>query len=171
MSTVKKPAIGEKKAFKLDIFSILSRLNKSELDLWNTLSEEEQKGFSAYVITRWMSGTKDAYQLTIIDEFVNNHLFNLGTKDGFKIDHTELFCKLLACCGLNDSRRFVWKPESKKSGKMSSMALDIVKEYYDFSEREAKQSLPLLSSEDVIQLAEELGYQVDEIKKLKKELG
>jgi ketosteroid isomerase-like protein len=51
------------------------------------------------------------------------------------------------------------------------MALDIVKEYYDFSEREAKQSLPLLSSEDVIQLAEELGYQVDEIKKLKKELG
>lgn len=160
----------EKKEFKLDIFALISRLNKSELGLWDTLSEEERKGFSTYIVTRWMSGTKDQLQIILLDEFVNSALFNLGTKQGFQLDHNELLCKLLACCGMDDNRRFTWVPESKK-GSNKPMTLDIVKEYYGFTTREAKSQIPLLSGEDVIELAEELGYQVDEIKLLKKEVG
>jgi hypothetical protein len=44
------------------------------------------------------------------------------------------------------------------------------KDYYGYSEREAESNLTLLSHDDVIELAEELGFQKEEMKKLKAEL-
>jgi len=156
-----KPVV--KKKFALDIFSILGKLNKGDLTIWDSLSEEERKGFSPLIISRWMSGTNDPLQIILLNEFVNKHIFKLDK------DHPELMCKLIACCGTG-SKRVVWIGDSKKK-KSSSMALDVVKEYYDYTTHEALSELPLLSNDDIIELAEELGYQVDEIKKLKKELG
>jgi hypothetical protein len=155
-----KPVV--KKKFALDIFSILGKLNKGDLTVWDSLSEEERKGFSPLIISRWMSGTNDPLQIILLNEFVNKQIFKLDK------DHPELMCKLIACCGTG-SKRVVWIGESKKK-KSSSMALDVVKEYYDYTTHEALSELPLLSNDDIIELAEELGYQVDEIKKLKKEL-
>jgi hypothetical protein len=155
-----KPVV--KKKFALDIFSILGKLNKGDLTVWDSLSEEERKGFSPLIISRWMSGTNDPLQIILLNEFVNKQIFKLDK------DHPELMCKLIACCGTG-SKRVVWIGESKKK-KSSSTALDVVKEYYDYTTHEALSELPLLSNDDIIELAEELGYQVDEIKKLKKEL-
>jgi len=161
MSKVAKP-----KKFALDIFAVLDQLNSGNLDLWDSLSEEEQKGFSPFIIARWMSGTSDPLQIMYLNEFVNPHIFNsvIGKR-------TEVMAMLLAICGTGNRRRFKWVAESKKGSKQSNMALDIVKEYYDYTSREAQSQLSLLSTEDIIQLAEELGYQPDELKKLKKELS
>lgn len=153
----------KKKSFALDIFSILGKLNKGDLTVWESLSEEERKGFSPLIISRWMSGTSDPLQIILLNEFVNKHIFKLDK------DHPELMCKLLACCGTG-SKRNVWIADSKKH-KSSSMALEIIKEYYDYTTHEALSELPLLSNDDIIELAESLGYQTDEIKKLKKELS
>ena len=160
------------KKFALDIFSVLARLNKGELSLWSSFTPEEQKGFAPYVITRWLSGTKSALQLIYVNEFVNANVFSFTPGNGFKLNHNELLCKLMAVCGDKVSKRFVWKPEPKKnSSGMSSLALQVIGDYFEYSQREAIATYHLLSREDVLELANELGYQDDELKKLKKELS
>jgi hypothetical protein len=160
-------SVKEKKApsYKLDIFSVLSKLNSGDLHIWEKLSEEERKGFSAYIITRWMSGTSDEYQIMCLNELVNPHVFSAVGKN------PEIMAKLLACCGTKSSKRFSWIGESKRSGKESSMALDVVKEYFDYTSREAKSQLSLLENCDIIEMAEELGWQTEDLKKLKKDLS
>lgn len=154
----------EKKKFAIDIFSILDKLNQGDLHLWEKLSDEERKGFSAYIITRWMSGTSDPMQIIFVNELVNSQLFQLGP------NHTELVCKLLACCGNRKRQRFSWIADSKGGKKGSSLALEVIKEFYDYSTREAKEVVGLLSNDDIYELADDLGWQPDELKKLKKEL-
>jgi hypothetical protein len=150
------------KSFKLDIFKVIEKLNKGDLHIWETLSEEEQKGFGAYIITRWMSGTTDMMQIMLINELVNPIIFNLGK-------HPELLCKMLACCGTKSYRKFNWVADSK-TNKVSSGAISVLKETYNYSTREAQQMVHLLSKDDIIELAENLGMQKEEITKLKKEL-
>lgn len=149
--------------FKLDIFSILRKLNSGDLHTWEKLSEDEKKGFSPYVITQWMWGNTHSTQAYLINALVNPYLFS------FQKNHTELLAKLLAVCGTGGNRQFKWVPFTKK-GKEQKIAMKVVMEYWDFSESEAKGNLSLLSAEDVIQCAEELGYEKDELAKLKKEL-
>lgn len=158
-STVKPP-----KKFALDIFSILSKLNAKDLTVWDNLSDEERKGFSPYIIARWMSGTNDPMQIILLNELVNPNIFS---KTG---QRTDIMCKLLAICGTGQSKRFKWIPESKKA-KKKDVSLEIVKEYYDITTAEALHYITTLDNSDVLEMAEELGYQQDELKKLKKDLG
>lgn len=157
---MKKP-----KTYALDIFRVLKELNSENLNFWDQLSEEERKGFAPYTAIRWMSGTKDAKAIILLNEFVNPYVF------AFNSTHQELLMKLLASCGSgNPNTRTQWIPEGKK-GSNKPLSLKIICEYYEYSMREAKQSLSLLSNEDVVELAEELGWQKDEIKNLKLELS
>ena len=153
------------KNFKLDIFSVLNSLNKGDKDVWTKLSEEEKKGFSAFIIARWMSGTSDPLTILLLNEFVNPYIFSLDK-------HPELLAKLLACCGNGqNNRRFSWVKDSSSKKKVGSMTLNVIKEYHCYSSREARECLSLFSKEDLLEMAESLGWQNDEIKKLKKELG
>ena len=150
------------KAFKLDIFSVLTKLNSGDLHVYNGLTPEERKGFSAYVITRWLSGTNNSHQLILINELVNSVLFKLG-------NHPELLAKLMACCGTKSYQRFNWIAEAKKGSKSQPLSLSVIEEYFEYTTREAKYQLPLISKQDIVEMAEELGWQADELKKLKKE--
>lgn len=156
----------EKKApsYKLDIFSVLDKLNQRDLHVWGKLSEEERKGFSGFIIARWMSGSSDPVQIVYVNELVNSLVFQIGP------NHTELICKLLACCGNEKRQRFQWIADSKSVKKGSRLALEVVKEFYDYSTREAKLTISLLNVEDIYEMAEDLGWQNEELKKLKKEL-
>jgi hypothetical protein len=158
----KSPVVKKKKSFALDIFKILGDLNEGNLNVWQQLTPEEQKSFSPYVIARWMSGTNDAKQLFLVNELVNIPLFSLAK------EHMELLAKLLACCGTKKKgKRFFWVAAPKKD---NSSGLEVVKEYFGYSSREAREQYHLLSQDDIIEMAEELGYQQDELKKLKKDL-
>lgn len=152
--------------FKLDIFSILGKLNSGDLNVWDSLSEEERKGFSPYIITRWMSGTNDPSQIMLLNELVNINLFGPLNKK------PEIMCKLLACCGTGQpNKRFFWIAESKKQKTTGSTILEVVKEYFDCTTKEAKYHMTFLEDDDIIDMATNLGYQADEIKSLKKELS
>jgi hypothetical protein len=152
------------KSFKLDIFSILNKLNSGNKQIWENLSDEEKKGFSAFIITRWMSGTSDALTILLLNEFVNPYIFTLDK-------HPELLAKLLACCGNGQSnRRFNWIKDSIKE-KTHSLSISLIKEYFSYSTKEAKDCIKLLSKDDLLEMAESLGWQNDDIKKLKKELA
>ena len=145
--------------FKLDIFELLSRIDKRNSgDIYSSLSEDEKKGFAPLVVMRWMSGTNSIDQILNLNENVNPYVFKLGK-------HPHLLMQLLQTASDKKSKRYTWLPMAKKSSEESK--LKIVAEYYNMSLREAK-LLPKIPDEDIISMAESLGYQKDEITKLKK---
>jgi hypothetical protein len=149
------------KTFKLDIFKILGQINSRDLHVYEKLSDEEKKGFTPYIISQWLYGTNNLRQVMFLNELVNPFIWSLGK-------HPELLVKLMACCGTGSYNKFSWIPFSKKE-KQKTQSILIIMQYYDFTEREAKSNLHLLTKDDIIEMAEELGLQNDEISKLKKE--
>lgn len=158
----KKPKVEKAKAHKLDLFGkVLPELDKNNLHLWETLDEEEQKGFSAFMVSRWMTCTSNVVQRIYVNELVNGLIYNVGVK------HPELMMKLLACCGSGRKQFYKWIPQNTEKSK--PLSVKAIGEYYEWSAREAKLHLSFLSEEDVIELAEELGWDADQIKSIKKE--
>jgi hypothetical protein len=148
-------------AYKLDIFDLLGKLNSSKSgDIYSKLSDDEKKGFAPLVVMRWMSGTSDERQIMLLNEFVNPYVFSLGK-------HPHLLMQLLQVASSKTSKRYQWL--GIKSKKKNVEALRAVQEYYGMSAREVKTLNPFPTEAEVLQMAEELGWQKDEITKLKKE--
>lgn len=147
--------------FKLDIFDLLGKLNDPKAgDIYSKLNDEEKKGFAPLVVMRWASGTSDARQIMLLNEFVNPNVFTLGK-------HPHLLMMLLQVANSKTNKRYSWL--GIKSKKKNSEALRVVQEFYDMSEREAKLLNPLPTNEELVEMAERLGWDKDEIAKLKKE--
>lgn len=147
--------------FKLDIFELLTKLNNPKSgDIYEKLSDEERKGFAPLVVMRWMSGTSDERQIMLLNEFVNTKVFPLAK-------HPRLLMRLLHVASSKTNKRYSWL--GIKSKKKNVEALKVVQEYFDMSEREVKELNPFPPKEEVLQMAEALGYQKDELAKLKKE--
>ena len=51
------------------------------------------------------------------------------------------------------------------------LKLDVIKRFYNYSTREAEMIHHLISTDEIFDMAEHVGYQPDEMKLLKKELG
>ena len=147
----------------LDIFYLLGELDKKNYDLWNKLTEEQQKEFAPLVVMRWMAGTTDIHQLTLLNDLVNIAIFNLP-------EHKEFLLKLLTVCSSGKPKRYSWinYKISKKSKKKISIKL--VADHYNLSISEAEDSIDLFSEDELLELAEINGFQREDIKNLKKEL-
>ncbi len=150
------------KEFVLDIFQLLDKLSRNDLHIWETLTEEQQKAFSPLVTMRWMSGTSAPDQIICLNEFVNPYIFNLPQ------EHKELLLKLLATCGPGKPRRYAW--QGAKGGKRSRpLSVKVIADSYQMTTRLAELELHRFEQADLIELAETLGWQKDEIALLKKE--
>lgn len=148
-------------AFKLDIFDLLSTLNNPKAgDIYSKLSDDEKKGFAPLVVMRWMSGTSDERQIMMLNEFANPSIFTLGK-------HPHLLMRVLQACSSKTPKRYQWL--GVKGKKKNPETLAVVQEYYGISAREVRLMNPLPPEAEVIQMAEELGWQKDEMTKLKKE--
>lgn len=77
--------------------------------------------------------------------------------------------KLMACCTDKRKTNYSWLGQ-KKSGGSKKLSIQVLREYYNYSSREAAQYLPLLKKEDFVEMAEKLGWDKTEITKLRKEL-
>jgi len=150
------------KEFALDIFHLLGQIDKKDTLFYSKLTDEQRKAYSPLVSMRWMSGTSDERQIIYLNELVNRFVFNMG-------DHKELLFKLQCAASSGTPRRYNWMA-AKTSGGKKNKGLDIVMQYYDYGVREGKAAMALLGSEDILLMAEELGYQKEELAKLKKEL-
>lgn len=149
-------------AYKLDIFDTLSKIdNKKTGNLYAKLSEDERKGFAPLIVMRWMSGTSDERQIMLLNEFVNPYVFPL-------VKHPELLMQLLQVSSSKMSRRYSWL--GVKSKKKKAEAWRVVAEYFDLSDRGVALIKPFPSDEEILSMADDLGLQKDEIKKLEKEL-
>lgn len=148
--------------YKLDIFELLNKLNSAKSgDIYAQLSEDERKGFAPLVVMRWMSGTSDERQIMLLNEFVNPAVFSLGK-------HPHLLMQLLQVASSKTPKRYNWL--SVKSKKKNVEAMKVVAEFFDMSSREVRLLDPFPSDEEVLGMADALGWQKDDIKKLEKEL-
>lgn len=147
---------------KVDIFKLLDRLSLGEKDVFSSFTPEEQKTIAPLVIMRWLSCTSSPGQILKLNYFVNHLVFVFAK-------HPDLLMKLMACCTDKRSTRYTWLGV-KKSGGSKKLSVQVIQAYYNYSSREAVQYLPLLTKEDILGMAEQLGWDKPEIVKLKKEL-
>ena len=156
--------MASEKTYKLDLFGLLSKLDKKQFHIWNNYNESERKEISPLIVMRWLSGTSDKRQIVFLNEIVNKVVFNIG-------DHKELLLKLLAVANSGVPRRYYWMAQkssaSEKRGAKRSVAA--LEQYYQCSPKEAKEYLKILEKEDVIEICEALGMQKDEIQLVKRE--
>ena len=151
---------------KLSIKEEMRVIDQRDRTWWNSLSEEEQKKVSIFVLMRYTSAVQtrssdiEYHYLWLTNEFVNIH-YNI-------IRHEpELQHKLLQCVGLGTSQFHPWIPPSKqkkgKSGKLMKWLQELHPTYND-------DELELLVSTNDVQnfkdLAEEMGMDKKEIKEL-----
>jgi hypothetical protein len=142
-----------------DLFSGLASLSRGDKSWFQNLSPEGQKAAAPFVMARWMTGTSDAQQILRINTFVNPFLFT-GTTD-----KSGLF-KLMAVAATGKNARYSWlKGPGPKSKKLS---LEVIKQYYECSTREA--NTYRIDAASLLEMAEECGWEKDEIAKLKKEV-
>lgn len=150
------------KKFSLDIFDLLGKLNNPRAgDIYEKLTDEEKKGFAPLVVMRWMSGTSDERQIMMLNEVVNPYVFPLGK-------HPHLLMQLLQVASSKTNKRYKWL--GVKSKKKNTETLRVLKESLEMSDREVRLLDPLPPKEEILKMAEHLGWQKDEMDKLKKEL-
>lgn len=148
---------------KLDVFATLAAADAKKVDYYTNLSVEEQKGYAPSVVTRWMSGVPNPQQVMMINEFLNPYAFSL-------YKHPELLWKLSTIVTAGHKQRYTWiKPPSKGTvGK--SNAIKLVMEYFNYSSSKATDALPLLNRDQILSMAEDLGWPSEDIAKLRREL-
>lgn len=149
-------------AFKIDIFDLLNKLNSTKSDdIYEKLSSEERKGFAPLIVMRWMSGTSDKQQIMLLNEFTNPYVFSLAK-------HPRLLMHLLHASSSKTGKRYQWL--GIKSKKKNAESLKVVGEYFEMSPLEVSKMSPLPAPEEIIQMAEAIGWQKEDMVKLQKEL-
>jgi hypothetical protein len=147
----------------LDIFRVLGSADKKQADFYAKLTLEERKEFQPFLVARWMSGTSAAVQICLLNEFVNPYAFSLT-------NHKQLLWQLLTICSTGKSQRYVWNklPAKRETGRPN--AIKCVKEYFGYSTRDALDAMEILTRSQILDFAEQLGWQTEEIAKIRREI-
>lgn len=148
---------------RADIFGFLSKVNNKDRTCYSSLPEEERKTLAPLVIQRWLTGTSDAQQIYLLNEIVNPLIFDLNK-------HPDLLFQLMVACSSGTRRRYAWKKAKSKKTTSMPTTVHVVSELFGYSKAEALEVIPILSDNDILDIANEVGTQPDELKKLKKEL-
>lgn len=143
-----------------DLFALLGSLNRRDHTAYDRLTPDGQRAASPLVIMRWLSGTADRAQLVRLNEAVNRYVFALGQEKAL------LFKLMAAAC--TGSKRTQWL--KGPTAKADRLALAAVRGRYGCSTREAEGHLTALEPADVLACAEDLGWDKDQLKRLKAEL-
>lgn len=145
-------------ARSLDIFDLLGRLDSSK---GIVLTEEQWKEFAPYVVQRWKSGTGDPLQVVLLNEVVNPYVFSLPT-------HKPMLLSLLQST-TTGPKRYGWL--GLKGAEKFPNKRKVLQEYYGYSNREISSLTVWPSDDEVMEMAQSLGWQKDDVAALKKELN
>lgn len=148
---------------KLDIFRVLKALDDKDISFFSSLSDEEKKEFQPFLVARWLSGTYSKQQLYLINELVNQYLFSFSK-------HKELLWYLLTICTTGKPQRYTWNKNTTK-GSSYPFAVNVIKQFYGYSSKDAERNINVLQPSVIIEMAENMGWQDDDINKVRKEFG
>lgn len=148
---------------KIDIFQVLANLSKKNTEYYDRLEEEQKKAVQPLIVMRWLSGTKSARQIYFLNELVNPFIFSL-------YNHKGLLCRLMTICTSGKTQRYFWNKALSKRTSKSPEVVKVIKEYFGYNSVDAIEALPLLTNEQILKYADDLGRQKDEVSKIKREL-
>lgn len=143
-------------AERLDIFEVLKNINNKNYNYIQNLDNDQQKQFSPYIVNQWLCCSNNPLQVVLMDKLVNRKFFKL-------YKHPNLIYKLFCVAAVDKSARYTWL--YKKAAKDDS--IEIISQYLTCSMRDARRFKDYYSSTEIKEMAEVLGYQPAEIKKLK----
>ena len=144
----------------LDIFKLLSSIDKFDADYFNDLPDDEKKQIYFFLIQRWMTGTNDTRQILYLNNFANSKVWSLYKEPNL------LYLMLCACS--TGEKRYSF-PKRKKKDTITE-TIKVVVEYYNCSLRDAKDYLKILSQENIFNICDALAVEKDILAKIKKEL-
>lgn len=147
---------------KLDIFRVLAAADAKDIDFLSKLSQDEIKALQPFLVMRWMSGTPSALQIMMINEVLNPYAFSLAT-------HKELLWQLLVAANSGRKQRYVWNKLPAKATTSKPVSVKVLREYYHYSTADAVDAANVLTKVDILDLAEELGYQPEDLTKIRRE--
>jgi len=147
---------------KLDLWDVLKKIDVQNRTFYDDLSEEQQKALQPFVIMRWLTGTNNAGQIQLVNEFVNRYAFTFSK-------HKSLMCKLMTVCTDGKLHRYKWIKPIQAQGSFP-LAADTISKYSGISTKYAREAVKILSSETILEYAQQLGCQKEEMTKLKAEL-
>lgn len=146
---------------KLDVFRTLSAMDARKSLFFVELEAEEQKAYQPLVVMKWAVGCSDDWQTIKINEYLNPYVFSLSS-------HKELLWKLSVASSTGKKHHYHWN--KTLTNDKNPVTIQLICEYFEYSEKDAQDMIPLLSHNDLIDIAMSLGYTADIITKLKKEL-
>jgi len=133
-----------------DLFKFLNKMNEGDLSYVDSLSDDEAKALSPYVIMMWINGASKnvEYRVILTDLYVNQYIFSLNK-------HPRLLLKLFVAAneGLGSCRYTFQKTLNKNNKHIYRMIANHYKVSYD----EAKDYHRLLSESDIEELKEIYG--------------
>lgn len=143
---------------KFDIFAVLNQLSKKHRSFIDGLTSDDLKVIPPVVVMRWMSGSSSKQQTFIVNEIANPLVFDL-------YKHPRLLLQLLMVCAVPSAGKCGWIKQ-QKSSPAKPISTRVVMKYFDYPQRRAVECVDMISPTDIFSMAEDLGYQPDELKKL-----
>ena len=147
---------------KLDIFRVLKQADLKNVDFFEKLTDEEKKAFQPFLVARWLSGTYNARQVFFLNEFVNMLVFSLA-------NHKQLLWQLMTICTSGKPQRYVWNKLPSKTTTSRPVSAQVVAKHFGYSIQDAVEAMQCLTGNDVLDIADRLGIQSDDLAKIRKE--
>lgn len=117
-------------AHKLDIFNVLEALDKKDYTYYDSLSDDEKKGFTAFLTNKWMANVEGSnelqhYYVASTNHYSNKHLFEIN-------QHPKLqYLSLVASSpGINKQRHYWLKTQKKATSKSKQDIKRILTDMY-----------------------------------------
>lgn len=163
MGKIKAPKPVKPKVHKVDIKVVNENLINKNWQFYNSLSEADRKGVQTLIVQGWLSRTSKIKSVLALNDTVNPYVFSF-------YQHPLLTFQLLTTCFDKSKPPFQpWIPFVKTTNK--SKSIKVICEYFNYNIQQAKEAFLLLQPADIIEYAEELGYQKDELQGIKSELA
>jgi hypothetical protein len=151
---------------KLSIKEEMRAIDQRDRSWWDSLTEEEQKKVSIFVLMRYTSAVQtnnpdiEYHYLKLTNELVNKH-YNILRHE------PQLQHKLLQCVGLGVTQFHPWIPPSKqKKGKAGKLLKWLQELYPTYNDDELELLVSTNSKQDFVDIAEETGMDKKQIKEL-----
>lgn len=146
----------EKQTFPLS--TLLNAIEDKDVTFWDRLSPEEQKKVVPFLLHRWLSCNDDALQVYQMNQ-INSYIWSL-----YKEPKLLFQCLIASSSGVKHRAKWLSKPPSKKDDEI----VKVVSQHFHISIKEASKYVSKYSVEDILIMADDLGYSKEEIDKIKK---